>query len=804
MADLPYFTQITADLYGVNSDPIVNRMGFSRCWPLWEDQVMPGWSSPFGSPPLVPDFGPDKGDKRKHTVFSISSDHPGSCYVPGLSAVTLPVYRDKGSWAQGNWRLCDADGNPTQYNWLTEVMGQEDLTGVSAWFARDAWDGDSLVLGSRWQDEVYAYYAGNPLADHQGWAFTASGHWGAAGAMPSISISWGHAGRYAPWRWKLNLNFSDLAYTTAQGHAAGVTDTFTSADLWYQEDGMEPLMVASYYPEGKAMLGFSDWATGKNTGWTVQILFQPLSELFVFTMNLKVWDQWIVDGRMTRFYPQTGKYREWMGCMSPGGGAMLGTKRMRMRCRWDPICYEDDATLTMKHPLLDADWLQSTTATLRPIAYHYFLRNPDTLADEPQTFVTGTWEGDVFDATKHRVKVDLHSDQQHLTPVVWGIAEYHSAELTTPSQDYVTLAGAVDLATIYYPATRRGLSCTLDMRGYQYLAGEPLYLDPNDLRGVKKLDLRAKRLGIDADFTQLFVGRLAQVAPRREAGEDAGRTRLQMTFKDRSWLWKGRRMLHFWSGIWHEMDLYDAVVLILANVGVAPTDIVFPEGYSGAWLLNVHDAVEPDTEVDALLDKLCARAGFMWWMGHDNKIYFDYQSTFFYGPKALSFTLDDETTTPLDRVEFVEAETDYEQMRNAVLVSADDKWNRDTSVAVYWIPSLNDPTSETYAGVPLWECKALGEQKGAQNANLPSLATRMLYRGLCEGRRVRWRSVGRPLFQWDLVQVDVQGLGVPAGTTFMVGEKTSRLALIDKDVVGWTDEYEGVTMVWPEGLIEEE
>ncbi len=394
--------------------------------------------------------------------------------------------------------------------------------------------------------------------------------------------------------------------------------------------------------------------------------------------------------------------------------------------------------------------------TARPVRY---VRVPDWMTQTPDYIAVSGGHGTVQVSEDSgsvdgwtRPLVTLRSTDPHKRPVVYLVHQYHRAEIGAGDSAPQSTAGQAKFVRLWW---RRRM-----WRGWRFRAELCDFDGAYQWRGNEKVTVSA---GWQAADTQVMVGYLSGPARRREADELMGRPTVEAEGRDYIAARLAGKKFMAWHGSPVGWNFAEWFKYVLGRAGVPETLVdveddgyvidAMPEKWRGRYEFG------HDVEVVQALDEIVRARGWVWGINELGQIWAGPEPQYSGTP---DFVIDDDAASEADRIVRVAAHRAVEDFRNYVAVFP----GRRAAEAVVWCDeaSHREASSDAFVGDDWWQVVAAPDEAKAE-----ALAWRLFQ----DARRWRadivWETPGKPKLRPGMfVQVQVDGLGLPAGSVFQI------------------------------------
>lgn len=411
-----------------------------------------------------------------------------------------------------------------------------------------------------------------------------------------------------------------------------------------------------------------------------------------------------------------------------------------------PIQYPSQGTATPTHFLYVPDWIN---------------RTPQYLAVTGGVGTVSVAEDTQSDATSSRPVVTLTRTEACKRPVVYVVHQYHEAAIDAGEAFPSSTVGDENLLALRW---RRRL-----YRGWEFRATLRDFDGGYEWKGNEKVTVK---VGWQSADVQVMVGYLREPARLREADEYLGRAVVEVQGADYVTARLSRRKYMTWHGSPVGWNFASWFRYVLNRAGVADALVAveddgyiiqaMPDRWRGRYEFG------HDVQVVDALDEVVRSRGWVWGVNEQGEIWAGPEPEYSGVP---DFVLDDAATAEDERIRRVEAQRASEQFRNYVAVFA----GRDKAEAAIWRDedSHRDPSSPSFIGDDWWLVEVAPDERDPAVA-----AWQMFQQAYRQRHEIVWETIGRPqLAPGMFVRVDVDGLGVPAGTVFQI---TEDMGMVDR------------------------
>ena len=388
----------------------------------------------------------------------------------------------------------------------------------------------------------------------------------------------------------------------------------------------------------------------------------------------------------------------------------------------------------------------------------------DYLADETSaTSVT-------VDPAEDPPRATLTTTNSRRTPILYRFTDIHAPT-------FYTVTDPNDLSD---DGTVRSFSYHLkeDYRGNSV---EFMVAKPNDAtyawKGNEKCTLEvAQDDGSGITWTKQFHGALeGEIKPTFDESEGVGRSRLQCSAQDTARLQRKKAIMYLdfsWrTFVWAFHYALNRAGVQDAWISIDEDDeFKFDEKPKWERFLTF----DPDTDVAAVLDKLCqAHGNWEWGRGTDGK-YFARSPV---KTGASVYTIDDDNVDD-DLLYSFEAPFDLSDLRNAIIEYTKDARGEPYIAVARSVPSMDDATKAYFLGDDWWEVLI----READNDALMTVEKELELR-LTRQKMIEWETNAKPtLFPGQFVTVNASNVNIPAGTVFKIMEKRGGMSENDLEM----------------------
>jgi hypothetical protein len=374
------------------------------------------------------------------------------------------------------------------------------------------------------------------------------------------------------------------------------------------------------------------------------------------------------------------------------------------------------------------------------------------------------------------------------------VQELHDPTFVSGTGTGTEVSEYIRRINISWPSSRRGAQGKILLENWKQNADGSYSTGVfDDLVGTEKFSIKARHLtdGGPGSWIDLLTAYIT-AAPTERQGYDKGRNVIELDIMDRSYLWIDGKAPCVFTPSFGGWDLREACTLLLNQCGdVEDEDIEFPADYTdNPSTLPQPDKSKrtlsfgPDDQLIDALDRLCFTVGWRWYLDPQGNVTFERAQRA--GTYTVDFTLDEDTVTDADQIYEVSTQRSTQDVRNRVYVRTVGEDGVTDAAAYKYQPSKDDPTSNYYLGRWQWMVK---EDAGIGDPDM--LAQTLLYKRLQFSQTIRWTTIARDLWPGDVVQVEVNHLGIDENTKFLITAKNTVLEPMSSGSANlWMDEYE--------------
>ncbi len=449
--------------------------------------------------------------------------------------------------------------------------------------------------------------------------------------------------------------------------------------------------------------------------------------------------------------------------------------------RVSPVQYPTSTTLQPFQNLQTPYWVRDR---------HYYISLAHTPAETSAT-VAG-----ISSANPDSPIITFASQNNHARAVVFVVNQLHEPSITDArTTTTYTFDGQEETPPLLSASGRvddswRGATCELEMR-FPYDTTSPYFTDSasaqqrvqwtgNELVTVDvEWDTGSRTPGDAFSTDTQFTGYICELNYDRDSDE-LGYMRMRLSCEDivgARFSGKKKMINHIcYAGVRSDV----AFEHVFLRCGVKAdyqdlTGLVDDEG--NIWFmplgLSVFDygarlfQFRANEEVVSALDVMAQSLGVVWGVDYDGICFVKPRPRYVAGTSAISFTLDDDTTTADDLLYNVTATRGHDQFRNYLAAIV----GQGAEIETWFGRDPNDSHTATessgFIGDDWWEVLT---ETDAGNAAL--IGQERLGELILRKLVVAWETPGKPdLWPDDFVKVQVDGLEVPADTVFRIIEK---------------------------------